>query len=298
MRSACPAIEPAKHSRGECERVGRASYRAIDACHECWANCSRADLAEYSPGAWTADSWGQSALSLAAAHAEGRQMLVGMHSAHTWPGHGTGREVTGPGADVTGAPRGETSRRTVLSSLVTSPEEPSSVRPVAYKGEPLDAERGPGLGCFRFQAALLVVLIILTPVSVALEWPVGISIAFLFITLVLLLFTGQTVIFLLRLVAADRRDGRRRPLGSSTPTVGQLEDADAEDAEDAEDADAEDAEDARDADVPADASPVASAKAADAAPAASGDTPPTVAEDQPADVTSPDEPPGEPGVQE
>jgi hypothetical protein len=44
---------------------------------------------------------------------------------------------------------------------------------------------------------------------------------------VLLLFAGQTVIFLLRLVAADRRDGRRRPLGSSTPTVGQLEDAEA-----------------------------------------------------------------------
>jgi hypothetical protein len=33
------------------------------------------------------------------------------------------------------------------------------------------------------------------------------------------------VIFLLRLVAADRREGRRRPLGSATPTVGELEDA-------------------------------------------------------------------------
>ena len=110
---------------------------------------------------------------------------------------------------------------------MTSPEEPSSVRPVDYKGEPLDAERGPGLGCFRFQVGLLVVLIILTPLSVAWEWPVGISVAFLFVTLVLLLFAGQTVIFLLRLVAADRRDGRRRPLGSTTPTVGQLEDAEA-----------------------------------------------------------------------
>jgi hypothetical protein len=108
---------------------------------------------------------------------------------------------------------------------VTSPDEPSSVRPVDYKGEPLDAERGPGLGCFRFQVGVLVVLIILTPLSVAWNWPVGLSIAFLFVTLVLLLFAGQTVIFLLRLVAADRRDGRRRPLGSATPTVGQLEDA-------------------------------------------------------------------------
>ncbi len=108
---------------------------------------------------------------------------------------------------------------------MTSPDEPSSVRPVDYKGEPLDAERGPGLGCFRFQVGVLVVLIILTPLSVAWNWPVGLSIAFLFVTLVLLLFAGQTVIFLLRLVAADRRDGRRRPLGSATPTVGQLEDA-------------------------------------------------------------------------
>ncbi|HEY4189537.1 MAG TPA: hypothetical protein VGM28_03870 [Candidatus Limnocylindrales bacterium] len=108
---------------------------------------------------------------------------------------------------------------------MTSPEQPSSVRPVDYKGEPLDAERGPGLGCFRFQVGLLVVLIILTPFTVAWNWPVWISAALLIVTLVLLLFAGQTVIFLLRLVAADRRDGRRRPLGSSTPTVGQLEDA-------------------------------------------------------------------------
>ena len=34
----------------------------------------------------------------------------------------------------------------------------------------------------------------------------------LFVTLVLLLFAGQTVIFLLRLVAADRREGRRVPI--------------------------------------------------------------------------------------
>ena len=107
---------------------------------------------------------------------------------------------------------------------MTSPEEPTSVRPVDYKGEPLDAERGPGLGCFRFQVGLLVVLIVLTPLSVAWNWPVAISVGFLFVTLVLLLFAGQTVIFLLRLVAADRREGRRRPLGSTTQTVGELED--------------------------------------------------------------------------
>jgi hypothetical protein len=108
---------------------------------------------------------------------------------------------------------------------VTSPDPSPTVRPVDYKGEPLDSERGPGLGCFRFQVVLLAILIVLTPLTVAWGWPVGISAGLLVVTLVLLLFAGQTVIFLLRLVAADRREGRRRPLGSATPTVGELEDA-------------------------------------------------------------------------
>ena len=107
---------------------------------------------------------------------------------------------------------------------MTSPEEPASVRPVEYKGEPLDSERGPGLGCFRFQVVLLVVAIVLTPLSVVWQWPTAISAGLLFLTIFLLLFAGQTVIFLLRLVAADRREGRRRPLGSTTRTVGELED--------------------------------------------------------------------------
>jgi hypothetical protein len=43
--------------------------------------------------------------------------------------------------------------------------------------------------------------------------------------LVLLLFVGQTIIFLLRLVAADRRaEGRRRPMRSGSKTVGEIED--------------------------------------------------------------------------
>ena len=107
---------------------------------------------------------------------------------------------------------------------VTSPERPSSVRPVEYKGEPLDSERGPGLGCFRFQLVLLAFTIILTPLSVVWGWPSAVSAVLLFVTIFLLLFAGQTVIFLLRLVAADRREGRRRPLASATPTVGELED--------------------------------------------------------------------------
>jgi hypothetical protein len=107
---------------------------------------------------------------------------------------------------------------------VTSPEEPTSVRPVEYKGEPLDSERGPGLGCFRFQVGLLVILVILTPLTVAWNWPVEVSVTLLVVTLVLLLFAGQTIIFLLRLVASDRREGRRVPMASATRTVGQLED--------------------------------------------------------------------------
>ena len=109
---------------------------------------------------------------------------------------------------------------------MTSPGQPTPVRPVDYKGEPLDAERGPGLGCFRFQVVLLVFLLVLTPLSVVWNWPAAVSMGLLFVTLILLLFAGQTVIFLLRLVAADRREGTRHaPRAGATPTVGQLEDA-------------------------------------------------------------------------
>jgi hypothetical protein len=107
---------------------------------------------------------------------------------------------------------------------VTPPDRSPTVRPVEYKGEELDAQRGPGLGCFRFQIVLLVALLILTPLSVEWAWDWRVSAAFLVLTLLVLLFAGQTIIFLLRLVAADRREGRRRPLGSATPTVGELED--------------------------------------------------------------------------
>lgn len=96
--------------------------------------------------------------------------------------------------------------------------------PVQYKGDDLDPERGPGLGCFRFQLIVLAIVIVLTPLTVAWQWPEWISTILLFTVVILLLVTGQTIIFLLRLVAADRR-GRRRPLGSATRTVGELEDA-------------------------------------------------------------------------
>ena len=111
-----------------------------------------------------------------------------------------------------------------LSADPTPARPPRSTGPIQYKGEELDAQRGPGLGCFRFQVVVLVVLIVLTPLSVVWGWPDVLSAVLLFVVIGLLLLTGQTIIFLLRLVAADRR-GRRRPLGSATPTVGELEDA-------------------------------------------------------------------------
>jgi hypothetical protein len=95
--------------------------------------------------------------------------------------------------------------------------------PVQYKGDDLEPERGPGLGCFRFQLIVLGLFIVLTPLSVVWNWPAWISAALLFAVILLLLFAGQTIIFLLRLVAADRRS-RRRPLASATRTVGELED--------------------------------------------------------------------------
>lgn len=106
----------------------------------------------------------------------------------------------------------------------TPPRRPRATGPIQYKGSELEAGRGPGLGCFRFQLAVLAVFVVLTPLSVAWRWPEAISAVLLFVVIGLLLTTGQTIIFLLRLVAAGRR-GRRRPLGSATKTVGELEDA-------------------------------------------------------------------------
>jgi hypothetical protein len=96
--------------------------------------------------------------------------------------------------------------------------------PPQYKGEPLDAERGPGLGCFWLQVIVLGVLLVLTPLTVVWAWPAWVSAALLILTLVLLLFAGQTVIFLLRLVAADRRSRRTPQSPTARKTVGMLED--------------------------------------------------------------------------
>ena len=57
----------------------------------------------------------------------------------------------------------------------TPPRPPRPTGPVQYKGADLDAERGPGLGCFRFQLAVLAVFVVLTPLSVAWHWPSAVS---------------------------------------------------------------------------------------------------------------------------
>jgi hypothetical protein len=71
------------------------------------------------------------------------------------------------------------------------------------------------------QLVLLVALLVATPLTVNAGWPPMVSMGLLIAIIILLLFTGQTMIFLLRLVAADR--GRRRPLASRSRTVGDIE---------------------------------------------------------------------------
>jgi hypothetical protein len=104
----------------------------------------------------------------------------------------------------------------------SGPAPPTGTARPSYKGAPLDPERGPGLGCFWAQTVVFLILFVLTPFGVVNGWPAWLTTAMFVVTLVLLLFVGQTVIFLLRLVAADRRS-RRRPLGEGArPTVGDL----------------------------------------------------------------------------
>jgi hypothetical protein len=132
-------------------------------------------------------------------------------------------EVPGgaPAADVPeGPPAGSAAPASGGAPLVPG----SRARMPEYRGTELDAERGPGLGCFWFQVGLLVFFFFLTPLTVKLGWPPIVSAILLFATLGLLLFVGQTSIFLLRIVAAERR-GRRRPLASPTPTVGEIEES-------------------------------------------------------------------------
>ena len=132
-------------------------------------------------------------------------------------------------AEAPGEPTPEVSSKPVTPGTEPDGEAPGSAsagdKMPEYKGEPLDAERGPGLGCFWIQIGLLTFFLIFTPLTVTWGWDPLISGALLIFTLILLLFSGQTIIFLLRLVAADRRT-RRAPLNpSAKPTVGQMEDA-------------------------------------------------------------------------
>jgi hypothetical protein len=126
-----------------------------------------------------------------------------------------------PGGDPSEVPAADASA--VPAAAPHTPRASQGETPL-YKGEPLDAERGPGLGCFWIQVALLGFLLILTPLTVLWAWPAEMSAILLIVTLLLLLFAGQTVIFLLRLVAADRRSRRVPRSASARRTVGMLED--------------------------------------------------------------------------
>lgn len=126
------------------------------------------------------------------------------------------------GSDVRAAPEGDRVRRQARPAGDVARRRPD------YRGAELDPERGPGLGCFWFQVIVLAFFVVIIPIGVNLAWPFELLAILLFIVIGLLLLTGQTVIFLLRLVAADRRaQGRRRPLAAATRTVGELEDAQA-----------------------------------------------------------------------
>ncbi len=167
--------------------------------------------------------------------------------------------------------------------------EPSSAdvraRRPDYRGEELDPERGPGLGCFWFQMIVLGFFIVIIPVGLNLNWPFELLALLLFVVIGLLLVTGQTVIFLLRLVAADRRSqGRRRPLASQTKTVGELED-------ELGPADAAPAADVAPAEV---AAPPADAGPAEVGASADGVAPPEDAAGGPPAAEDPDPRGGEP----
>ena len=77
---------------------------------------------------------------------------------------------------------------------------------------------------FLFGAVvLLIVLLVVTPLTVIWSFPSWVSAALLILTLVILFFVGMTMVFLLRLVAADRRSQRRPLREGARRTVGQLE---------------------------------------------------------------------------
>lgn len=149
------------------------------------------------------------------------------------PGPAADREPdsapTEPGPSAAGSAPGRRQAPPVPPLPPPTRREPSSAderpRRPEYRGEELDPERGPGLGCFWFQVLVLGFFIVIIPVGLNLNWPFEVLAILLFVVIGLLLLTGQTVIFLLRLVAADRRSaGRRRPLASTTKTVGEMED--------------------------------------------------------------------------
>ncbi len=104
----------------------------------------------------------------------------------------------------------------------------ADVRPrrADHRGDELDPERGPGTGCFWVQVIVLAFFITLIPIGSTLDWPLELLAILLFLVMGLLLLTGQTLIFLLRLFASDRRaERRRRLLAGATKAAAEIESA-------------------------------------------------------------------------
>src|SRR5919109_1796962 len=80
--------------------------------------------------------------------------------------------------------------------------------------EDLDPNKGPGFGCFIWQAILFAFILLLIPVGLfTFNWPVWLLAALLFVDLILLFFVSMTSVFLLRVFFAQRRGGRGRTFG-------------------------------------------------------------------------------------
>ena len=68
------------------------------------------------------------------------------------------------------APEPSSTARAPATTRADHPRASQGETPL-YKGEPLDAERGPGLGCFWIQVIFLGILLVLTPLTVIWAWP-------------------------------------------------------------------------------------------------------------------------------
>jgi hypothetical protein len=106
----------------------------------------------------------------------------------------------------------------------TGPRPPAPgarpLHPARRRGGEPDPEDGPGVGCFWVQVAVLVGVVVLVPIGLAVDWPFELVALLVVAVIGLVLLVGQSVVFVLRLLVADRRSrGRRRQLAAPTATA-------------------------------------------------------------------------------